>query len=662
MLSRCLSSSCLGLPALAAWLMLVASCAAGDQQRAETPLVAVTGPVRTADSQPVAAQQGPNSFRQHLETKVELPTAATDLDGSIRMAEPPARQDRRSTEAQLHPLVMPLQAASEGRGTYPRIASQSHGSIAIGTVTTGFLVDGASFEPEGPTHKILEKIVDRQTRFTTDEMKALLLCAAQHVQKKFPGHKLHLGNMARQGGGALPWSVSHHNGRDVDIGFYARTLTGAYADPDFLYHFNANLRTTDALEPMQFDVPANWELAKALVTCPGPEIQYLFIANWLKVPIVEYAVKQKEKKDVIAKVAAILHQPNGALPHNDHLHLRIACSRDDATEGCLDASRAPAEALGRVPAVRERIPAIRAALVNKDSALRAGAVTLLAQYRDSESLPQLFACLQDSALPVRQAAVSALDGWRPAGLAEPLRRALAQEVDAATASQSLRLLAAIEPAQLLELLKDFRELHSADLEVSRLVIRQLAAELLSESTSLAVVPALADLLADADSGVRDSARNALARIVNRTTGDLLASLNLPADMPTPPQQERDLWRNFCAGLQPDAQRDAVALQSLRDHGVAIASLDRSQLPELLRALALPAPYSDNAARWLERVLAWKYVPGKGARATPLAFWAQFVAQKRIVSPAVLASVLPAGLVPGAMSGPAPAPGTAVDAD
>ena len=36
------------------------------------------------------------------------------------------------------------------------------------------------------------------------------------------------------------------------------------------------------------------------------------------------------------RMAQVLRQPRGALPHNDHLHVRIMCSEEDILEGCSD--------------------------------------------------------------------------------------------------------------------------------------------------------------------------------------------------------------------------------------------------------------------------------------------------------------------------------------
>ncbi len=197
-------------------------------------------------------------------TSREWPTEANETEGDFRVTESSHREDRKSLDEGLHPLVMPL-----GEQPYPRLASRAKGSISVGTVTGGFLVQAAEITQEGAHHRILTKVSDRQTRFTTDEMRDLLMCAAKSVDREVRGQKLGIGNLSRQGGGPLPWSVSHHNGRDGDLAFYARAPNGSVATPEHLYHFGRDLQAADAPSPMRFDTAANWYLVRALLTCPN---------------------------------------------------------------------------------------------------------------------------------------------------------------------------------------------------------------------------------------------------------------------------------------------------------------------------------------------------------------------------------------------------------
>lgn len=580
----------------------------------------------------------------------EWPTEANETEGDYRVAEPMLREERAAVDDGLHPLVMPL-----GEVPYPRLASRAKGSISIGTVTGGFLVQAAEIPLEGPHHRILQKVSDRQTRFTTDEVRDLLLCAAKAVARDHRGQKLGIGNLSRQGGGPLPWSVSHHNGRDGDLAFFARTPAGAVALPDHLYHYGHDLLARDAPTPMRFDAAANWTLVKALLTCPGrPDIQHLFIASWLREAILRHAREHKEPKELIAQAANTLAQPHGALAHDDHLHIRVGCAPDDATEGCIDASRAPADAVGRTPGVQARLVSVRAGLRSPRAEVRAGAVRLLTLYRDVASIAGIERALLDVDVRVRQMAAQSLGEWQPPGAVAALSAGLDREVDPAVALADLRALAQLDAtAELMARLQDFRALESDQFDVPTVVVRKSAAELLADSGSLAVARAVLPLLTDERLDVRETARTTLGRIANRTTADLLAEPDLlarlgiesMADMAAENigrDLERVVWQNFLERIPEDASRDAVALAGLARRGIRVVNLDRGALPELVRALLLPAPYRDNASRWIERIAQQKPMIGRGARANPAQFWPGWLVQKRLVSPGSVAGVAPAG--------------------
>lgn len=600
-----------------------AGCAASETRSAAQPYYQALVPV---DDSAVEA----------AEIAAAVPTQANEFDGELRIAEPLSRADRRAVEESPQTWVMPLYEKA-----YPRIASQTTGSVSIGTVTAGFLASAAELPVEATEVRVLDKVVSRNTRFTTAEMRDLLMCAAKEVAKAHPGRVLQLGNLSRMGGGPLPWSVSHHNGRDADLAFYALDEHGQPAKSDRLYHFDRRLKSSDSETPLTFDVGANWTFVKALLSCDGPRIQYLFIANWLKQPMLEYAAKKKEDKEIIARAAAVLHQPKKALAHNDHLHLRIACSVGDQSEGCVNASRAPAIALGRQPGVQARLPSIRTALVAAEADLRRGAVLLLSLYRDEAAVPQLLSALRDEAVAVRVETAKALGGWNPAGADRYLAEALAQETSPEAAVAQLAALAELGAVhRLADALADRRVLvpPTSSVAAPLVTVRRLAVNLLGYSGSLLGARAAAQLLDDDQADVRDEARSALERLTNYATVDLVADLGgqLPQRNwvePLEPAGEKLVWLTFLDSLPADVTRQDVALRGLARHGIALAGLDRQGLPGLVQALALPGPWRDNAARWIAQVVAHRPKVGSGAIARPTQYWTTWLLQRRLVSAA-----------------------------
>lgn len=535
---------------------------------------------------------------------------------------------RRGESAEIDAETMPI-----WRRPHPRIATHVRGSIAIGTVTEGFLVAPAELEIDGKHHYILEQIVPRNTRFTTDEMRGLLLCAAKKVHRKHRDQRLGLGNLSRAGGGDVPWSVSHNNGRDADLAFLARTPAGKAAVPDHLYHFGRDLVAHDAPAPMVFDVAANWTMVRSLLECSEQRkvhIDYLFAANWLQRAMLRYARAAEEPDAVIARARRILHQPRRAAAHADHLHLRIGCPKDDLQEGCLDKSRAPSNAIGKAAPVRRRLPAVRRALGHADPARRRGAAELLGLYQDAASSPALQRALADASAPVRRAAAEALLAIDADAARKPLRAMLEKESDPTVASAVLRgWLQAGDHGSLLRMLTDPRALRYAD--GTPLLVRSFVATLLGHTNELAPLRSLVAMLRDPAHAARTAARAALERLTNRATVDLALERGDAAD-------EAAIWERFVRSIPKKAERIDVVLQGFVRRGLPVGGVSRGEVVRLAAALALPPPYSDNAVILLGRALRYQPEDGRGARATPQAFWMPWLERRSLVQQAAVARV------------------------
>jgi hypothetical protein len=76
-----------------------------------------------------------------------------------------------------------------------------------------------------------------------------------------------------------------------------------------------------------------------LVRASDDEIQYIFVSDPLREMLLEEARRRGAETSVIARAQRILHQPGGALPHNDHFHVRVYCSEIDVRSGCEDFGR-----------------------------------------------------------------------------------------------------------------------------------------------------------------------------------------------------------------------------------------------------------------------------------------------------------------------------------
>ena len=550
-------------------------------------------------------------------------TEAAAEDWPLRGEAPPQRVARRGVVTRLNAAVTPLTNA-----VHPRLHSSAKGSISVGTVTGGYLVKPAELEIEGDHHRVLEGVRHRNTRFTTDELKAQVMCAAELVAKSHQGHLLHLGNFSRQSGGDILWSVSHNSGLDADIAFLARRPNGRVIFPYHLYHFGRDLLATDSDEPMVFDVAANWTLVKGLLTCKHAKLTKMFVARWLRKPMLDFARATKEPEEVLRLAAKMLRQPRRAAAHNDHLHIRIACPTDDDSEGCVSVGRAPHAAYGRAKAVRARLPKLRRALRHADPQRRVAAAKLLGLYEDTAATTALRALLVDPTPAVRMAAARSLRWIAPEQLPTWLMQRIHSEASRDVVSTFLDQLHHLEAIEALtQCLLDRRTLEG---EVP-LVVRERAARLLATSRSRAAATQLVMLLHDELPRVRHVARTALERITNHSEIDLVLAGTLPGLSGPPSDAEAaDLWHRFLAMLPPGLSHQDLMLRGFALRGLVMEQPSKQHLTSLAIALGWPSPYRDNAHELLTRVLHYEPEQGRGNRVDAARFWRPWLSRRRKV--------------------------------
>jgi penicillin-insensitive murein endopeptidase len=65
-------------------------------------------------------------------------------------------------------------------------------------------------------------------------------------------------------------------------------------------------------------------------------VQWLLIHRDLRALLLRHARKVGADPEILAYAEKVLHQPAWALPHDDHLHVRVYCSPEDVARGCRD--------------------------------------------------------------------------------------------------------------------------------------------------------------------------------------------------------------------------------------------------------------------------------------------------------------------------------------
>jgi penicillin-insensitive murein endopeptidase len=63
-------------------------------------------------------------------------------------------------------------------------------------------------------------------------------------------------------------------------------------------------------------------------------VQWIFVSDVVQAMLVEWALARGEPSDLIARAEAVMAQPNPGGVHDDHLHVRTACSPAESATGC----------------------------------------------------------------------------------------------------------------------------------------------------------------------------------------------------------------------------------------------------------------------------------------------------------------------------------------
>lgn len=161
--------------------------------------------------------------------------------------------------------------------------------------------------------------------------------AAREVALTRPGATLVVGDLSvRSGGGPLAPHFSHRSGVDADLLLYVMTLDGATIESPGFVHFGADGLARDEANHrwLRFDVEREWLLVKALVEDPDARIQWIFVSDVVSAMLLEWALARGDSFETIRRAQEVMHQPHPGGVHDDHLHVRTACSPEETAAGC----------------------------------------------------------------------------------------------------------------------------------------------------------------------------------------------------------------------------------------------------------------------------------------------------------------------------------------
>jgi penicillin-insensitive murein DD-endopeptidase len=176
--------------------------------------------------------------------------------------------------------------------------------------------------------------------------------AAAEVRRLAPdGADLVIGDLSAQFGGKVNGHASHRTGRDVDLLYYVTTPDGlSLRSPGFVHVGSDGLAVTPSGRHVLLDVRRQWLLIRTLLLDSEAEVLWIFASRDVEALITEYARSTGEPAELVWRAISVLYQPSDSANHDDHLHVRVACTLEERAAGCE--SGGPAWPWLRVPVDR----------------------------------------------------------------------------------------------------------------------------------------------------------------------------------------------------------------------------------------------------------------------------------------------------------------------
>lgn len=212
-------------------------------------------------------------------------------------------------------------------------------SVSFGPPHQGALLEPVALPVVGEGYWMPPTWAARGLKHGTLELVSFVVHLGRALEPLGLRRPLAVADLSPARGGPSAWHRSHQTGRDVDLIFFARDADGRPVTADVMRRFGADgasLPGPGQVAPVYFDDAANWALVRAILENPVADVAYIFISDDLKQRVIDVAVAQKAPPDLIEAAAVLLHQPSGALPHDDHMHVRIYCAPSDLPLGCVE--------------------------------------------------------------------------------------------------------------------------------------------------------------------------------------------------------------------------------------------------------------------------------------------------------------------------------------
>ncbi|MBK6532653.1 MAG: penicillin-insensitive murein endopeptidase [Deltaproteobacteria bacterium] len=217
----------------------------------------------------------------------------------------------------------------------PGAASPEGGSR--GKPSTGWLAHGVRLPDRGPGFEALRTESEGGLHFGTDRVVGMVRRSARAMMRDRVAVPLKVGDLSGLRGGHVTRHHSHRNGRDVDLLFFTRDAASGrpVIAPGFI-RYNRTGDSVGLATPLRFDAERNWRLVEALLQDPHAGVIRVFCASWIKAMLLDHARRIGAPGWLVERADLVLAQPGDSAPHDDHFHVRVACTPGERVLGCQD--------------------------------------------------------------------------------------------------------------------------------------------------------------------------------------------------------------------------------------------------------------------------------------------------------------------------------------
>jgi penicillin-insensitive murein endopeptidase len=230
--------------------------------------------------------------------------------------------------------ALSLAALAPGCLSTPSPLAPSFGGT-VGSPNLGVQTDGVELPVSGPG--FVRYRPQGAHHFGRPGLVAALTRIAAELESADPGAPpLVIGDLSARWGGKIDGHQSHRTGRDVDLIYQYLTPRGARVTAPGFIHIDADGLARNQFDGriLRFDVEHEWRLVKALLTAPEMGVQFMFASRNVEALLIDYALARGEPLELVLRAQSVMWQPVDSLPHDDHIHLRIACSVEETLSGC----------------------------------------------------------------------------------------------------------------------------------------------------------------------------------------------------------------------------------------------------------------------------------------------------------------------------------------